>query len=198
MKEVEITVRVNETLEECKSKLEKQNFKVIRKSKIEDIYMTQKLSLLNKDNIDEILKSCILIRYLNVDGKEFKKLTYKNKEYSGDDIISEKKINVNCDNLNNAKELLEAVGFQELVRVKYNVTVFSDGIRELAFQEVENLGLLLEYESNKNLEDATNEQIIEEKENMLLDILNLGIKVENNLDVKKAYELILKNIDNKN
>lgn len=197
MKEVEITVRVNETLEEWKSKLEKQNFKVIRKSKIEDIYMTQKLSLLNKDNIDEILKSCILIRYLNVDGKEYKKLTYKNKEYSGDDIISEKKINVNCDNLNNAKELLEAVEFKELVRVKYNVTVFSDGIRELAFQEVENLGLLLEYESNKNLEDATNEQIIEEKENMLLAILNLGIKVENNLDVKKAYELILKNMIDK-
>ena len=52
MKEVEITLRVKDSLEECKNKLEKQNYKMIRKSLIDDVYMTQNLADLNKNNID--------------------------------------------------------------------------------------------------------------------------------------------------
>ena len=141
MKEVEITLRVKESLEECKEKLEKQNFKLIRTSYIDDIYMTQKKELLREDNIDDILKTCVLIRYLNANGEEFKKLTYKNKVYNGKEIVSERKINVNCEDLDKAKELFEALEFEELVRVKYKVVVFSNGEKEFAFQEVENLGL---------------------------------------------------------
>ena len=194
MKEVEITLRVKDSLEECKNKLEKQNYSLIRKSIIDDVYMTQNLAELNKNNIDDILKSCVLIRYLNADGKEFKKLTYKNKVYKGNEIISENKINLNCDDLEKARELLEALRFEELVRVKYNVIVFSNGIKEFAFQEVENLGLLVEYESVKNMDSYTNEEILKEKQNMIQEIKDTWIEVENNLDIKKAYELIEKGI----
>lgn len=190
MKEIEITLKVNDSLENCKNILEKQGFKIIRKSLVDDIYMTQKKLIL--DNIDEILKSCILIRYLNANGKEFKKITYKNKVYDGTNIVSEKKINVDCENLDKAYELFEAIGFEELVRVKYTVTVFSDGNKEFAFQEVENLGLLLEYEGVKNMEDSTNDEIMNEKKNMIEEIKNAGINIVNEMDVKKAYELIEK------
>lgn len=194
MKEVEITLRVKESIEECKNKLERQNFRMIRKSLIDDIYMTQKKDLLSENNIDDILKSCVLIRYLNANGEEFKKITYKNKVYNGNDIVSEKKINVDCKDLNKAKELFEALNFEELVRVKYDVIVFSNGEKELAFQQVENLGLLVEYESTKNMDNCTIDEIMNEKENMRQEILNLGIVIENNMDVKKAYELIQKTI----
>lgn len=194
MKEVEITLRVKDSLEECKIKLEKQNYKIIRKSIIDDVYMTQKLSELNKYNIDEILKSCVLIRYLNADGKEFKKLTYKNKVYEGSEIVSEKKINLDCNDLDKARELLEALKFEELVRVKYDVIVFSNGIKEFAFQKVENLGLLVEYESVKDMEEFTNEEILKEKKNMIEEIKETGLEVEEDLDIKKAYQLIEKRI----
>lgn len=194
MKEVEITLRVKDSLEECKNKLEMRGFKKIRNSFIDDIYMTQNKYSLRQDNIDDILKTCVLIRYLNADGKEFKKITYKNKVYDGADIVSEKKINVDCADLVKAKELFEALKFEELVRVKYEVIVFSDGNKEFAFQKVENLGLLLEYESTKDFEEASNEEIMKEKENMVDEIMSEGILVENNLDVKKAYELIKKEI----
>lgn len=39
MKEVEITLKVNESLEVCKGKLQRQGFKLIRKSLIDDIYI---------------------------------------------------------------------------------------------------------------------------------------------------------------
>lgn len=192
MKEVEITLRVKESLEECKEKLEKQNFRLIRTSYIDDIYMTQKKELLREDNIDDILKTCVLIRYLNANGEEFKKLTYKNKVYNGKEIVSERKINVNCEDLEKARELFEALEFEELVRVKYKVVVFSNGEKEFAFQEVENLGLLLEYESTKNMDNSTDEEILLEKQNMICEIKSAGIIVDDVIDVKKAYELIQK------
>ena len=55
MKEVEITLKVNDSLDECIKKLENQNFKVIRNSSVDDLYMTQNKNMLNKDNIDDVL-----------------------------------------------------------------------------------------------------------------------------------------------
>ena len=41
MKQIEITTRVNESLESAVKKLEKQGFKKIRESRVEDTYLTQ-------------------------------------------------------------------------------------------------------------------------------------------------------------
>lgn len=43
MKQIEITVRLNENMQSTIRKLEKQGFKKIRESEIDDIYMTSKL-----------------------------------------------------------------------------------------------------------------------------------------------------------
>lgn len=81
MKQIEITVRVKENIEDAFEKLEHLGFKVIRESDIDDIYMTSKLKELNKNNIQYILKNSILLRNLKLADKELKKITYKNKEY---------------------------------------------------------------------------------------------------------------------
>lgn len=51
MKQIEITTYVNNTLQEVDDILKRQGFKVIRKSKIKDIYKTLKYNELNKNNI---------------------------------------------------------------------------------------------------------------------------------------------------
>lgn len=191
MKEVEITLRVNESLDGCKTKLEKLGFEVIRKSVVEDIYMTQKVSINQDSDIDNILKKSVLIRYLNANGQEYKKITYKDKEYDNlGNMVSEKKINVDCNDVVKAVELFKALDFKDLIRVKYDVTVMSDGLKEFAFQEVENLGLLLEYECYKNMDNSSKEEILQEKETMLKEVINTGISVGSETNVKKAYELI--------
>lgn len=191
MKEVEITLQVNDSLEECKIKLEKLGFKLIRKSRVEDIYMSQNIGIVNETDIYEILKKSVLIRYLSVNGTEYKKITYKNKEYDNiGNIISEKKINVDCNDIHKAVELFRALDFEELIKVEYDVIVFSDGLREFAFQKVNDLGLLLEYECYKNMDNSSNEEILAEKEYMLKEIINTGISVGSETSVKKAYELI--------
>jgi len=195
MEQIEITVTVNNTLEEIDTILKKQNFKLIRRSRIEDKYMTQHSSLLSEDNIIEILKTCVLIRFLNVNNKKiFKKITYKNKKYKNNTVISEEKINVNIDDIEKAEQLFLVLGFENIVNVNYDVIVYEKDGFELAFQNVEGLGLLLEYESRFDYSDSTDEEILQEKNKMLREIRKLNISIGNDYDIKKAQELILKSL----
>lgn len=191
MKQIEITTHVNNTLQEVDDILKKQGFKIIRKSRIEDIYKTLKYNELNKDNILDILSKSVLIRYLKVNGTdEYKKLTYKNKIYDNNMVISEEKINVTIDDINKMNKLLELIGLKTIVNVNYDVVVYSNDDIELCFQDVENLGLLLEYENKNDYDGYTNEEILNEKYNMLSEIKKYGLNISNDIDVKKAFELI--------
>ncbi len=191
MKQIEITTRVNNTLEEVDNILTKQGFKVIRKSRIEDNYKTSFYNELKKDNILDVLSKCVLIRYLNVnDEQEFKKLTYKNKVYENDTVISEEKINVNIDDVKKADQLFNSIGFKTIVNVNYDVIVYSNDTIELCFQDVEGLGLLLEYENENDFDGVSNEEIMKEKEKMLEEIKKYNLDITNDIDVKKAFELI--------
>lgn len=193
MKQIEITVRVNNTLNDVDKILTKQGFKVIRKSRIEDKYLYNNIKPINKENIIEVLSNCILIRYLCVDEKDiFKKITYKNKIYNNEMFISEEKINININDIDSAIRLFEAVKFKKIVDVNYDVIVYEKEGLEFAFQDVENLGLLMEYESLKDFDWYTNEDIVLEKKKMVELIKNFNLDISSNYDVKKAYELILK------
>ena len=58
MKQIEITVRLNEKMQEAIRKLEMQGFEKIRESEVDDIYMTSKLKELNEDNIRNLKSKC--------------------------------------------------------------------------------------------------------------------------------------------
>ena len=194
MKQIEITTYVNNTLQEVDDILKRQGFKVIRKSKIKDIYKTLKYNELNKNNILNILSESVLIRYLKVNDKdEYKKLTYKNKIYDNDIVISEEKINVTIDDINKMNKLLELIGLKTIVNVNYDVIVYSNDDIEFCFQSVGNLGLLLEYEKKNDYDGYTNEEILSEKFKMLKEIQKYGLNISNDIDVKKAFELIKHN-----
>lgn len=190
MKEFEITVKVKETLESVDAKLLRQGFKIIRKSRVEDKYMANINEEIKLDKINVILKKCVLLRYLNANGEIYKKITYKQKVYDREQTISEEKINVNCDDLNKAEKLFKALDFKNIVDVFYDVIVYEKDGLELAFQNVENLGLLVEYEASKVSEEITNEEIEIVKKKMYEEIKKIGIELDNNLDVRKAYELL--------
>lgn len=175
-------------------KITKLGFKKIRTSLIDDIYMCPTLEEITKNNISNNLAKCVLIRYLDTGEQIFKKLTLKNKVFNNGMTVSEHKINLDINDVNKAKELFLALNFKELIRVKYNCTVYKKDGLELAFQQVDGLGLLLEYEHLNAFDGVDDEKIKIIKEEMLIEIKNLGIQITNELDVKKAYELIEKKI----
>ena len=123
-------------------------------------------------------------------------ITYKIKEYKDDTVISEEKINVNIDNINNAIKLFNKLGFEKLINVKYDVIVYSNDNYEFAFQNVHNLGLLMEMEHPDDFTGYEYEDILKEKEKMLDIVKKYNLSIEDDYDIKKAYELILKNISN--
>jgi len=193
MKQIEITVRLTEDKNNAFSKLEKLGYKVIRESDIDDIYLSNKVTDLNSENIQKILGKSVLLRSLKLEDKEIKKITYKDKELDENgDVISEKKVNIDCEDIAKAKELFACLDFEELVRVKYHVTVYEkDGI-EFAFQNVENLGILMEYENINDFEGKSLDEINEAKKQMLNEVKNVGLEITDEIDVKKAKELIIK------
>lgn len=195
MKQIEITVRLNEDAKVAIKKLEKLGYKKIRESDIEDIYLTSKLNELNKDNIQYILKKSVLLRKLKLANKEIKKITYKNKEYDEKGtVISESKINLDCSDLEKAEKLFKNLDFERLVVVKYHVLVYSNGTLEYAFQIVENLGTLIEYENSDDFTSKSISEVNIVKDEMYNQILETGINITKEKDVKKAYELIAKSL----
>lgn len=196
MKQIEITVKVNNTLDEVDEILISKGFKLIRKSRVEDEYVCPNDINVNRENILKVLSSSVLIRYLKTQDGEFKKITYKDKKYDKNDmVISEEKINVSINDIQSAHKLFKKINFKNLVDVKYDVIVYSNNDYEFAFQNVEGLGLLLEFENENDFEGVSDEAIANEKQKMYEIIKNYGIKVENNYDIKKAYELVMKKIE---
>ena len=195
MKQIEITVKVNNTLDEVDKILISKGFKLIRKSRVEDEYVCPNDINVNSENILKVLSSSVLIRYLKTQDGEFKKITYKDKKYDKNDmVISEEKINVSINDIQSAHKLFKKINFKNLVDVKYDVIVYSNNDYEFAFQNVEGLGLLLEFENENDFEGVSDEAIANEKQKMYEIIKNYGIKVENNYDIKKAYELVMKKL----
>ena len=190
MKQVEITTRVKDSLENIDKILKNKNFEIIRKSRIEDVYLSNFKNSLTDNNINDILSKSVLVRYLDENGNIYKKITYKDKKYVNNVLQYEEKINISIDNTQNAIKFFEKIGFEKLVTVKYDCTVYSNKKLELAFQNVENLGLLLEYENKNDFDNATQEIIKNEKLNMLQEIQTLGIYVSDETDIRKAYELL--------
>ena len=94
MKQIEITVRLTEKIEEAIAKLEKRGFKRIRESDIHDIYMSNLDEEIKRENIQKFLKHSVLLRNFKLEGKEIKKITYKNKELDDNgNVVSEQKVN---------------------------------------------------------------------------------------------------------
>lgn len=193
MKQIEITVRLVEKIEEAIQKLKNGGFKKIRESDIDDIYLSNLKIEMKKENIQDFLKHSVLLRNLKLNGEELKKITYKNKEFdSNGNVITEQKVNIDCNDLLKAKKLFEYLGFYQLIEVKYHVIVYEKNGKEFAFQIVDNLGTLIEYENINDFEGKTVLEIDSEKNKMLQDIKECNICITDEYDVKKAFELIKK------
>ena len=193
MKQIEITVRLVGEIENAITKLEENGFKKIRESDIDDIYLSNLDIEIKKENVQDFLKHSVLLRNLKLDGKEIKKITYKNKELDENgDVISEQKVNLDCDDLKRAEDLFSYLGFNKLIEVKYHVIVYEKNGKELAFQIVKNLGTLIEYENVNDFTGKSTFEIINTKKEMLEDIKGYGISITDECDVKKAFELIKK------
>ena len=87
-------------------------------------------------------------------------------------------------------EILKKIGYKELIRKKQHFNDFTNGKITLILEDVEEMGLLIEYENNNDFSDINDDEILKIKKEMYEEIKSYGIDLEEFKDIKKAYELI--------
>ena len=193
MQTIEITVKVNESKKTAKAKLIKNGFKQTSDEYGHDIYMTKELNSINKDNLFDLLNNSIILRHHYGKYREERKwIISKNKKYKNNNVTSEEILSVLIDDIEKMKAILEKDGYQELIEKKQYFNDFTKDDIVFTLEEVEDIGLLIEYENKNDFSNYSSDEIIKEKEKMYNIIKETGIDISDDYDIKKAYDLIIK------
>lgn len=188
MKETEITVQVFNNFEDIDKILKSQGFEMIENYQLNDWYYSSIQDISNLKYID-LINSSFLIREIISDKKEIQ-LCYKRKELDNfENVISEEKIKTKLDSLENARLIFEKAGLNNYCTLKNNSFVYKKDKIGFVVQIMENLGIFIEYEEDKSMQNMTKE----EKFNYMCKIVNnLGLKLGNDYSCKKVF-MMLKN-----
>ena len=158
--ENEITVKVLSSEKELLESLIKQGFKAGRTFSIDDYYYIPSELDIKNMTTREILSKAIILRYIVDDGKIIQKITFKVKNIADNgDIISQKAINCDVLNIEDAKKLFESLNYCEIMNIKENDIIYYKNKFELAIKFIENSDILIEIETESNTEWDTIEKI---------------------------------------
>lgn len=184
--ENEITVKIKCEPNELCTILENKGFKVINKFIINDIFMIPNSTKNKMNNLTsrEILKEAVLIRDIE---EQFgvnmsKKITFKEKKFNTNgDIISQKNINCDIVNVDEAVKLFQAINYCKIMNIVENDIVYVKDDLEIDIKDIQNGDNLIEVEtvsSNKELDTI---------EKIKKQIINLQLPIDTtDFFVKKA------------
>ena len=179
--ENEITVKVLCSENELLDCLIEQGFKAGRTFSLDDYYYIPSELDIQNMTTREILSKAIILRYIVDDGKIIQKITFKVKNIADNgDIISQKAINCDILNIEDAKKLFESLDYYEIMNIKENDIIYYKNKFELAIKFIENSDILIEIETESNTEWDTIEKI-----KTIISEMNIPIE-KNEFFVKKA------------
>lgn len=175
----EITVKINATMEEIHKIIREKEYEEIDKFSLDDTYFIPENLDIEKISTREILAKALIIRRIKRDGKTIKQITFKIKNIaSKGNILSQKSINCEIKSIEDAKKLLQAIGYREIMNIKENDTEYRKNGFQLAIKDIINGDKLIEIEENEKYD--TIEKIIKELEKQNIPIFT------DNYFVKKA------------
>ena len=187
----EITVKIKCELNEFYKIVKEKGFKIIDKFSMDDTYFIPKEVDLNEINTRDILSKAVLVRDIigKTSNKRTKLITYKIKNIDENgNILNQESINCNILNIEDAKKLLKAIGYEEIMNIKEEDIVYEKDGFELAIKNINNGDKLIEIEETEELN--TIEKLIQK-------VNEIGIPIyTDNYFVKKA-EIELDKILNK-
>lgn len=158
--ENEITVKVTCSKDELLEFLTKQGFKAGRIFSLDDYYYIPSALDIQNMTTREILSKAIILRYIVDDGRIIQKITFKIKNVADNgDIISQKAINCDVLDIDDAKKIFNSIGYYEIMNIKENDIIYHKNKFELAIKFIENGDTLIEIETEPNTEWDTIEKI---------------------------------------
>ena len=177
----EITVKIKCDINEFYDTIKKRGFKNIDHFNLDDTFFIQNDLNLENMTTREILSKAVLVRQVTYDYKIVKLIVFKKKEFDENgNILDQQNIECNVLDTEEAKRLLKAMNYKEIMRIVENDLVFRKDNVQFAVKDVTNGDKLLEMEMGFNESFDTLTQI-EEK----LKELDLPVYTDN-FFVKKA------------
>jgi len=183
----EITIKVNVSNDEFMNYLNNNGFKETEIFTLDDYFFIPKDLDLDNLSVREIIAKAIIIRDIKGNHTRIPRLTYKIKDINEKgEIISQRAINCNIYDKEEAKQFLDAIGYYEIMNIKESDILYSNGEFEVGTKHIENFDtVLIEIETDDKYD--TTQKLIDK-------IKELDFPVDySNCYVKKA-EIILEKI----
>lgn len=179
----EITLKIKCELNEFYEIMKKKGFKVIDKFRLDDTYFIPKDLKLNKTNIRYILSKAVLVRDITdeISDEKTKLITFKIKEFDENGkILNQESVNCKIYDIEDAKKLLKAIGYKEIMNIIEDDVVYEKEGFEIAIKDIKNGDKLIEIETTDNEELDTIEKLIKKVNELEIPIYT------DNYFVKKA------------
>lgn len=183
----EITVKIKGSLNEFYKIIEEKDFKIAHKFSMNDAYFIPETLNLNKMSTREILSKAILVREIKgkTSGKIIKKITFKIKNFDDNgNILSQEAVNCDIKDIEDAKNLLKAIGYREVMCIKENDIVYEKDGLQLAIKDIKNGHNLIEIETEDNDKLNTIDKLIQK-----INKLDIPIYTDNYFVKKAEIEL---------
>lgn len=183
----EITVKIKGSLNEFYKIIEGKDFKIAHEFSMNDAYFIPETLNLNEMSTREILSKAILVREIKgkTSGKIIKIITFKIKNFDDNgNILSQEAVNCDIIDIEDAKNLLKAIGYREVMCIKEDDIVYEKDGLQLAIKDIKNGDKLIEIETEENDELNTIDKLIQK-----INKLDIPIYTDNYFVKKAEIEL---------
>ena len=146
----EITVKIKCELNEFYKIVKEKGFKIIDKFSMDDTYFIPEEVDLDKINTRDILSKAVLVRDIigKMSNRRTKLITFKIKNFDeSGNILNQEAVNCDILEIEDAKKLLKAIGYKEIMNIKEDDVVYEKDGFQLAIKDIE-----IETEENKELD----------------------------------------------
>ncbi len=175
MKEIEVLVEVYDKIEYIKNKLEKFNYKGLKKT-VDEYYYDPKRDTLKPDKENQ-LSHCLRLRSKNNDYS----ITYKDDIFENGKWLYSNEYETKIESLTTMKEIFTKLGLVKFIEIDNEKETYIYNDYEIVIENVKELGVFMEVEYCTN-EDVDVKAVKEEIQNF---INGLGLNVSEELNMGK-------------
>ena len=182
---IEVTVQVFEELEIAQEKLKNMGFEILEKYTMEDSYFSrfdmEEIKILDFATLS---KNSVLIRKI-LNDHPVNYFIYKNKSFDENgDVMNEEKVRTKVSEPEIIKEILGNANLCNYANFRTDIYVYKKEDIIFTLQDVENLGVFIEYEEDNTMENLQSEQ----KRALIISRLKeLGLKLGEDFNCKKVF-----------
>ena len=183
----EITVKIKCGLNEFYKIIEEKGFKVVDKFSMDDTYFIPETLNLDKMKTREIISKAVLVRDIRrqMPNRIIKQITFKIKNFDEyGNILGQESVNCDILETEDAKKLLKALGYKEIMNIKEDDIVYEKDGFQLAIKDIKDGDNLIEIETEENNDLDTIEKLIQKVKE-----IEIPIYTDNYLVKKAEIEL---------